>query len=175
MCVRKQGIGSKIADKESLNGTRKARHDWEIIYLFGWYVLVIFYTKGENFIYTLWHSFPVILLGIYSNRKSRGEAKRHSWTLTVWSPDTADVALRKGVEPVHITPKSLFRPHQRQYPLKPEAESKLLSKIYSKQEWLLIVQTASTISRMENGSRSTGSEQSCGSTGPYGPWPTHSA
>ncbi|KAK1784038.1 hypothetical protein P4O66_021751, partial [Electrophorus voltai] len=32
-----------------------------------------------------------------------------------------DVGLIKGCEPVHITPKSDYRPHQHQYPLKPEA------------------------------------------------------
>lgn len=40
----------------------------------------------------------------------------------MWSEGTSDVGLIKGAEPVHITPKSSFRPHQRQYPLKPEAE-----------------------------------------------------
>jgi len=43
----------------------------------------------------------------------------------LWSQGTADVGLIKGVLPVSITPKSSFRPHQRQYSLKAEAEKRV--------------------------------------------------
>ncbi|KAK1784830.1 hypothetical protein P4O66_003496 [Electrophorus voltai] len=39
----------------------------------------------------------------------------------LWAQGKNDVGLIKGCEPVHITPKSDYRPHQHQYPLKPEA------------------------------------------------------
>lgn len=41
---------------------------------------------------------------------------------TIWSKCIADGGLIKHIIPVGITPKSSFRPNQRQYPLKPEAE-----------------------------------------------------
>lgn len=40
---------------------------------------------------------------------------------TLWSQGPADVGLIKGVEPVKVTPKSTYRPYQRQYPIKTEA------------------------------------------------------
>ena len=47
--------------------------------------------------------------------------KIESLPATLWSQEPADVGLIKGVEPVHIRPKGDHRPHQRQYPLKPDA------------------------------------------------------
>ena len=41
----------------------------------------------------------------------------------LWSKGKADVGLIKGIAAVSVTPKSSFRPHQRQYPLKPDAEA----------------------------------------------------
>lgn len=41
----------------------------------------------------------------------------------LWSKGSGDLGLIKGVEPVSITPKSSFRSHRRQYPLKPKAEA----------------------------------------------------
>lgn len=43
----------------------------------------------------------------------------------LWSKGKADVGLIKGVEPVSITAKTSFRLHQRQYPLKSEAEPEI--------------------------------------------------
>ena len=40
----------------------------------------------------------------------------------MWSKGSADVGLIKRIQPVEITPKGSYRPFQRQYPLKPEAE-----------------------------------------------------
>lgn len=40
---------------------------------------------------------------------------------TLWATDKYDVGLVRGAEPVHITPKSSYRPSCSQYPLKPEA------------------------------------------------------
>ena len=39
----------------------------------------------------------------------------------LWAKDKYDVGLVKGTEPLHVTPKSPYRPCQAQYPLKPEA------------------------------------------------------
>lgn len=39
----------------------------------------------------------------------------------LWAKNSHDVGLIKGCTPIKITPKSSFRPVQRQYPLKPEA------------------------------------------------------
>ncbi|KAK1787656.1 hypothetical protein P4O66_016146, partial [Electrophorus voltai] len=39
----------------------------------------------------------------------------------LWAQGKNDVGLIKGCEPVHITPKSDYRPRQHQYPLKLEA------------------------------------------------------
>ena len=40
---------------------------------------------------------------------------------TLWAVDKFDVGLVKNAEPVVITPKSDYRPCQKQYPLKQEA------------------------------------------------------
>lgn len=40
----------------------------------------------------------------------------------MWSKGPADVGLMKGVLPIKITPKTSFRPHVRQYTLRPDAE-----------------------------------------------------
>lgn len=37
---------------------------------------------------------------------------------TLWSMGSTDVGHIKGIEPVKIIPKSFYRPHQRQYPVK---------------------------------------------------------
>lgn len=73
---------------------------------------------------------------------------------SLWSKGPADVGIMKGVEPVKITTKSSFRPHQRQYPLKPVAEEGIQPFItalltFSSQE-------SSTFSRMEISSRLAG-------------------
>lgn len=39
----------------------------------------------------------------------------------LWAKSKQDVGLIKNCEPVRITPKSDYRPYQKQYPLKPEA------------------------------------------------------
>lgn len=39
----------------------------------------------------------------------------------LWSSGPADVGLMQGVAPVHVSPRSTYRPYQRQYPLKKEA------------------------------------------------------
>lgn len=39
----------------------------------------------------------------------------------LWAQSKHDVGLIRNVEPVVTTPKSGFRPHRQQYPLKPEA------------------------------------------------------
>ena len=41
---------------------------------------------------------------------------------SLWSKGKADVGLINVFQPIEITAKSTFRPHQRQYPLKPDAE-----------------------------------------------------
>lgn len=43
----------------------------------------------------------------------------------LWSQGPSHVGLMKGVQPVPITPKRGYRPHVRQYPLKPEAEERI--------------------------------------------------
>lgn len=39
----------------------------------------------------------------------------------LWAAHKYDVGLIKGQQPIHITPKNNYRPHERQYTLKPEA------------------------------------------------------
>lgn len=50
------------------------------------------------------------------------EEKLSSLPPKLWSEGPADVGLIDGAEPVKIRPKSDYRPHQRQYPLKPDAQ-----------------------------------------------------
>ncbi|KAK1784113.1 hypothetical protein P4O66_004143, partial [Electrophorus voltai] len=116
-----EAITSPVAHRTRSHTTIKPSAEPEVDYAPQFPMVEVSGPEGVIMVHRHWTADDIMKAADGLSKPEEEEEELKTVPAGLWAQGKNDVGLIKGCEPVHITPKSDYRPHQHQYPLKPEA------------------------------------------------------